>query len=133
MPWGLEEQLGQALEELVERQLVDVLLEREVDVAPGVTDLRDALDRAHVLSRHPRAQPRLDARILEVKEVPRVVPDEPGRFDGLAVAADLGVRLADQDALAGRHLAPPVREAEATDAGPEHQDVGINQAARARW
>src|SRR5262249_32067676 len=101
------------------------LLEREVDVAASVADLRDALDGAHVLPRHARAQPLLDRRILEVKKVTRVVPHEAVPHDRAAVAAGLGFRLADQDARARMALAPPIREAEAGDARADHEDVAM--------
>ena len=42
------------------------------------------------------AEPRLDLGVLEVEEVPRVVPDEAVLLDRLAVAADLGVGLEDE-------------------------------------
>src|ERR1700733_5315696 len=103
---------------------MDVLLKRKIDVAPGVTDLRDALDRADVLARHPRAQPRLDPRILEVKEVTGVVPHEPVAHDGAAVTAGLAGRFEHDHARVGMAIAPPIREAQARNAGADHDDVG---------
>ncbi len=41
-------------------------------------------------------QPALDLRVLEVKEVPGVVPDEAFLLDGLAPAADLAIGLEDE-------------------------------------
>ena len=71
------------------RQLVDVLLERKVDVAPGVADRAALDDGANILAGHPRAQPGLDRRVLEVEEVARVVPDKAGLGDRPAVTAGL--------------------------------------------
>src|SRR5690606_12948550 len=88
-----------------------------------VADLRHALDRADVLAGHARAQPRLDRWILEVKEVPRVVPDEAALHDRAAVAAGLVRGLADQHARVGMLLAPPVREAQAADTRADHENV----------
>src|SRR5690606_18529650 len=111
-----EEQRDEALQELVLRQLVDVLLEWKVDIAAGVADLRDALDGADVLAGHPRAQPRFDRRVLEVEEVTRIVPHEPVAHDGPAVATGLVGGLAHDHARIGMTLAPPVGEAEAAHA-----------------
>jgi len=124
-PRILEVEIGQALEELVERQLVDVLLERKVDVAPGVADERELLDRAHLLARHPGAQPCLDLRILEVEEVAAVVPDETVAHDRAAVAAGLGVALEHDDVIA----VPPVGEREPGHAGPDHDGRHVRRAS----
>ena len=104
-----EEQVDQALEELVVRELVDVLLEREVDVAARVADEALLDDRAHVLAGHARAQPRLDRRILEVEEVAGVIPRESVTRDGAAVAARLALGLEHEHRRAGMTLAVPVR------------------------
>ena len=60
-----------------------------------------------------------------MKEVPGVVPDEPGVLDRPAIAARLVGGLEHDDALLGVQLAPPVREPQARDAGADHHDVGL--------
>src|SRR6202034_4185035 len=94
-----EVEVGQALDELGLWELVDVLLEREIDELSPVGDEALLLDRPDVLSRHPLPQPRLDVGVLEVKEVPRIVPGEPRLLDRLAVAANLLVGLEDEEIL----------------------------------
>jgi hypothetical protein len=78
---------------------VDVLLEGEVDELAAEGDERLLVDHADALSRHAVAQPLLDLGVLEVEEVPRVVPDESVLLDGLAPAADLAVRFEDEVVL----------------------------------
>ena len=51
------------------------------------------VDDADLLAGHAFAEPLLDLRVLEVEEVPRVVPDEALLLHGLAPAADLAVGL----------------------------------------
>ena len=106
-----EVEVVEALDELVLRELVDVLLEREIDHPPAVGDLRRPRDRPDLLPLHPLAQPRLDVGVLEVEEVPGVVPDEAVLVDRLAVAADLAVGFEDRcsvlpKAAAARPLMP---------------------------
>ncbi len=102
---------------------MDVLLERKVDVAARVADLRDALDGAHDLAGHAIAQPLLDVGVTEMKEVPAVIPHEAVALDGAAIAARLRFALEDDQALTGMQLAPPVREPEARHPGADHDDV----------
>ncbi len=64
-----------------------------------------------------RAQPRFDRRIFEVEEVAGVVPHEAVLNDGAAIAAGLRLGLEHERVTAA--LAPPVREAEARDAGAD--------------
>ena len=90
----------QAVDEFVLRQLVDVLLEREIDEPPAVRDERPLLNGAHLLAGHALAQPALDLGMLEVEEVARVVPDEAVPLDRLAVAADLAIGLENEVVLA---------------------------------
>ena len=71
-----EVEVVQAVDELGLRELVDVLLEREVDAPPAVGDEALLLDDPDVLPGHPVAKPLLDLGVLEVEEVARVVPDE---------------------------------------------------------
>ena len=118
-----EVELVQALDELGLRQLVDVLLEREVDVAARIADRRQLRDRPDVLARHARAQPRLDRGILEVEEVARIVPHEPGALDGAAVPTGLRRRLHHQHARLGPARTGEVRESEARHAGPDHEEI----------
>src|SRR5690606_14240997 len=92
-PLVLEVERQQAVDEVVPLELVDVLLEREVDVAAAVADERPLLDRANLGARHPRAQPGLDLWVAEVEEVAGVVPHEAVLHDGPAVAARLRLRL----------------------------------------
>ena len=120
---GPEVELDQALEELVVRQLVDVGLEREVDVAAGVADRGTAEDGADVLARHPRAQPGLDRGVLEVEEVAGVVPHEAVLHHRAAVAAGLGGGFQHEYLDAGVPRAPPVRKAQAGHAGPDDDGV----------
>jgi single stranded DNA-binding protein len=91
-----EVEVVQALDELVLRQLVDVLLEGEVDLPSRAYEMNDFFSTVRILPRHALAQPRLDVRVLEVEEVPGVVPDEAVLLDGLAPAADLAVGLEDE-------------------------------------
>jgi hypothetical protein len=107
----------QAVDELVLRELVDVLLKREVDERAVVVDEALASDGAHHLALHPLAQPGLDVRVLEVEEVARVVPDEAVLLHGLAVAADLLVALQDEDVL----LAGERGHRQAADAGADDE------------
>jgi hypothetical protein len=86
----------QALQELVERQLVDVLLEREVHHLAGVVDAAVLLHLEDALVAHAGHQLGLDLRVAEVEEVPRVVPHEAVLPDGLAVATHLPVGLEHQ-------------------------------------
>jgi len=125
-----EEQRDEALQELLGGELMDVQLEREVDVSARIADLRAPLDGADVLPGHALSQPLLDRRVLEVEEVARVVPDEAVLDDRLAVAPRLVVRLADEDACVGMRLAPPVREAQAADARADHEPVDLGQRRR---
>jgi hypothetical protein len=97
-----EEQVVEAVDELVLRKLVDVLLEGEVHQAPAVRDERALLDHADLLARHARPQPALDLGVLEVEEVSRVVPYEPRPPDRLAVTPDLTVGLQHQALGIGR-------------------------------
>ena len=54
LPASREVQVVQALDELVLRQLVDVLLEREVDRAARRSEMNERFcDRADLLARHP--------------------------------------------------------------------------------
>jgi len=87
---GPEVQLDQAVEEVVVRQLVDVLLEREVDVAAGIADRAAPDHGADLVAGHAGAQPGLDRRVAEVEEVARVVPHEAVLHHRTAVAAGLG-------------------------------------------
>ena len=86
-----EVEVVEAVDEVLLRELVDVLLEREVDGVAFEVDERLAVDLPDVLPRHVVAEPRLDLGVLEVEEVPGVVPDEPLLLHGLAVTADLRV------------------------------------------
>src|SRR5580658_4048985 len=89
----------QTVDELVLRELVDVLLEGEIDRGPLVSNEALLLDRQDALRGHSLAEPGLDLGVLEVEEVARVVPGEAAPFDGLAVTADLGVRFEDEVVL----------------------------------
>ena len=64
--------------------------------APRTAMKRLLLDHADALPGHALAQPLLDLGVLEVEEVPRVVPDEAVLLDRLAPAADLAVGLEDE-------------------------------------
>src|SRR5258708_4859429 len=70
---------------------MDVFLKGKIDELAAVRNERSLVDDAHLLVAHARAEPRLDLRVAEMKEVPGVVPDEAGPLDRFAVAADLSI------------------------------------------
>ena len=72
-----EVEVVEAVDQLLLRELVDVLLERKVDLRALVVDERLLHDVEDALLGHALAQPRLDLRVLEVEEVPGVVPANP--------------------------------------------------------
>ena len=114
-----EVEVVQTLDELRLRELVNVLLERKIDLLSGVGNARALLDGADVLSFHPCTEPRFDFRVLEVEEVTRVVPGEAFSLDRLAIAADLVARFEDEVLL----VAQGGGRGEAADAGTDDESA----------
>jgi predicted RNA-binding protein with PIN domain len=88
-------QRGQTIDEVGTRELMNVFLEREIDVAAGEANERALVNGSNVLPGHAIPQPALDLWTAKMEEVPGVVPDEAVALDGLAVAAGLAVGLDD--------------------------------------
>ena len=97
------EEIVQAVDELLLRQLVNVRLEGVVDQLPFIEDARALVLHDDVLFRRVFQKQVAVLLGLEVEEVPRVVPDEAGLADRAAVAADL-VFLFDDEIIAAQRV-----------------------------
>ncbi len=116
-----EIEVGEALHELVVRQLVDIVLERRVEIAVGIEHLGAFGDIAEFDPVEHLLDEGLGLVGVEVEEVSGDVPDEAGRVEGTAKAAGNGLLFEDEVVVAALF----VSEGKAADAGSEDEIFGV--------
>lgn len=99
---GVAEEIVEAVDELLLRQLVYVLLEGEVDIAVAILNLRVLAAAQQRGGIDMLTDELLHLGIAEMEEVAGVVPHEAILLDGLAVTTDGGIGLDDAVVAVGK-------------------------------
>ena len=105
---------------------MDILLKRKIDKPVPITHRTLFLNNAHLIRRHALQKIRLHILVLEMEEMPRIIPDKSVLHHRLAETANLGVRLQNQVVI----RAHKVCERQAAYAGAYNQVLRLVHVSR---